>query len=285
MMKVEGVSYAGNPINNTVMYITKKVEYLINNLENVNCCTVFVEDTVNVPTTIKQKHEIISTKTPQKDYAAFINKLYEETINQNKCRKYTTTEQGYIVGENVKLGRNCLIEPGCIIDHDVVIGDNAHIKMGSRIRNVVIGKNFIACENCTIGTNGFTMTKDDGGNIIRIPTLGKVIIGDNVEINALSNISCGTAGNTIIEDNVKIDSLVHIGHDVYISKNVEIPAGAIIGGFDVLEEGCYIGINATLRNRIRIGKNAFVGMGAVVTKSVDEGITVVGNPAKPFQKI
>ena len=126
------------------------------------------------------------------------------------------------------------------------------------------------------------MAEDESGNKFRIPTLGKVVIGNNVEVNSLTNISCGSAGNTIIEDNAKIDSLVHIGHDAYLGKNVEIPAGAIIGGFVILEEGSYVGINATLRNRIKVGKNAFIGMGAVVTKSVEDDVTVVGNPAKPF---
>ena len=67
-------------------------------------------------------------------------------------------------------------------------------------------------------------------------------------------------------------------------KNVEITAGSVIGGFVEICEGGYVGINSVLRNRIKIGKKAFVGMGAVVTKSVEDGITVVGNPAKPFER-
>ena len=88
------------------------------------------------------------------------------------------------------------------------------------LEDAVIGDNFVACEDSTIGTNGFTMTEDESGNKFRIPTLGKVVIGNNaaVEIYSLTNISCGSAGNTIIEDNVKIDSLVHIGHDAYLGE-------------------------------------------------------------------
>ena len=166
----------------------------------------------------------------------------------------------------------------------MIIGKNARIHSGAKIRNSKIGDNFIAGENCTVGTFGFTMAIDECGNRTRIPTLGMVYVGDDVEIGALSNISCGSGGNTVIDDHVKIDSLVYIGHDVHLSSNVEIPAGAIIGGFDELGKNVYIGINATLRNRIKIGQNAVIGMGAVVTKSVDDNTTVIGNPAKPYEK-
>lgn len=261
------------------MYITKKVEYLLGNLENVENCKVFVEDSVDIPANLSTKHEFVKTKTPQKDYAEYVTSIFNEKAEKNSKRKYTF-EKGYWVGENVAIGENALIEPGCVIDHDVTIGKNAVIKTGAKIREAIIGDDFIACENCTIGTTGFTMAGNDEGNKIRIPTLGKVIIGNNVEIGALSNISCGSAGNTILEDNVKLDSLVNIGHDVYVGKNVEFPAGAIVGGFASIQDNAYISMNTTIRNRITIGEKAFVGMGSVVTKSVEPGITVIGNPAK-----
>lgn len=282
MTQIESVSYAGNPISNTAMYITKKVEHLLANLEKVDGCLVFAEENIEIPEELAAKHSFVKTKTPQRDYARYVNELADKKRARDDARNYTLTEGGYVIGENVTIGQNTLIEPGAFIGHDVVIGNNAVIKAGAKIRDTIAGDGFIACENCTVGTTGFTMADDEDGNKMRIPTLGKVVIGNNVEVGALSNISCGSAGNTVLEDNVKLDSLVHLGHDVFLGKNVEIPAGAILGGFCVLEEGAYVGVNATLRNRIHIGKNAFIGMGAVVTKSVEDGVTVVGNPAKPF---
>ena len=284
MKKIESVSYAGKPVSHTAMYITKKVEYLLTNLEAVEGCLVFAEDTISVPEEVSKRHEFVMTKPPQRDNAVFINQLAEEKAKADSLRTYRLTEDGYYIGENVRIGENTVIEPGAFIGHDVVIGPNSVIKTGARIKDTIAGEGLIACESCTIGTTGFTMADDENGDKIRIPTLGKVVIGKHVEIGSLTNVSCGSAGNTVLEDHVKVDSLVHLGHDVYLGRNVEIPAGAIIGGFCVLEEGAYVGVNATLRNRIRIGKNAFIGMGAVVTKSVDDGITVVGNPAKPFIK-
>ena len=280
---VAGVSYAGKPLDNTAMYISKKVEYLVENLRSVKGCRVFVEEGVIVPNEIAQVNEFIYTKSPQKDYAVFVEALSKEIENANRKRNYVNCN-GYIVGENVVIGENAYIEPGAFIDHDVVIGDNAFIKAGAVLRNLEAGNNFIACENCTVGTTGFTMADDDDGNKMRIPTLGKVVVGNNVEIGALTNISRGSAGNTILEDNVKLDSLVHVGHDVYIERNVEIPAGVIVGGFARIGESTFVGINSSIRNRKTVGKNVFVGMGAVITKNIEDGITVVGNPAKPLER-
>jgi UDP-3-O-[3-hydroxymyristoyl] glucosamine N-acyltransferase LpxD len=281
--KIVSASYAGKPISNTAMYISKKVERLLTNLYEVENCLVFCEESIDIPSELSCKHNFIKTPNPQLEYAKFVKELALELEEKRKIRKYTLNPNGYYVGENVRIGSNALIEPFCFIDHDVVIGDNARIFSGAKIRNAIIGDNFIANENSTIGTYGFTMANDENGNKVRIPTLGKVIIGDNVEIGMLANISVGSAGNTTIGDFVKVDAFVHIAHDVTLENNVEIPAGAIIGGFDTLKQNVFIGINSTLRNRITIGENSIVGMGSVVTKNVPDNTTVLGNPARQYE--
>lgn len=283
-LNILSASYVGKPISNSVMYITKKVEHLLCNLYTIEHCLIFCEDTITITDNLLQKHVFIMTTNPQLEYAIYVRKLAYDIEQKRMNRKFKLTEEGYYVGENVTIGRNTIIEPLCFIDHDVIIGENARIYSGAKIRNAIIGDNFIANENSVIGTFGFTMARDENDNIVRIPTLGKVIIGNNVEIGMLANISVGSAGNTIIEDYVKIDAFVHIAHDVMLKNNVEIPAGAIIGGFDIIEENVFIGINSTLRNRITIGENSVIGMGSVVTKTIPANSTVIGNPAKPFEK-
>ena len=120
------------------------------------------------------------------------------------------------------------------------------------------------------------MAKDENGKWIRIPSLGKVVIGDNVELGMNVVVACGTAGDTIIEDYVKMDALVYVGHDAYIKNNTEISSGAIIGGYVNIGEDCAIGFNAGIRNRLMIGDNSIVGMGSAVVKSVNSGETVIG---------
>lgn len=280
--EIKGVSYIGEPKANTAMYITKKIEQLLLKLTNVEQCLVFIEKNIFVPEELQLKNCFVFCEIPQLEYSKFVNKIAEKQFAKDRKRKYKCLESGTYIGENVKIGRNCLIEPGCLIGHDVIIGNDCKILSGSVIKNAVLGDQVLVNEGAVIGANGFTMVKE-GENLIRIPTLGKVLIGNNVEIGVNDNISSGSGGDTIIEDYVKIDALVHVGHDVHIHKNVEITAGCVIGGFDVIQEDVFIGINSTLRNRIVLGKGCVVGMGATVTQNVPENVTVVGNPAKDFR--
>lgn len=281
---IKGMSYIGAPKSNTAMFISKKVERLLSALEPVENCLVFAETGVIVPDGLDQKHAFHFSEKPQLAYAKFATQFFEERTAEEAKLKYELTSEGYYKSETAVIGANAYIEPGCLIGHGVTIGNNARILKGTVIRYANIGDNFIANEYAVIGAYGFTMAEDEDNNKTRIPTLGGVEIGNNVEIGAHDNISCGSAGNTIIEDNVKIDALVHIGHDVHLRKNVEITAGGIIGGFDDLGDHAYVGINAVLRNRITIGDNTIIGMGSTVTKSFEPNITVVGNPAKLFVK-
>lgn len=281
--EIDGPSYIGRPVSNTFMFVTKKIENQIVNLRKIKNCLVYAEEGILVDDELKKTNCIIETKNPQLEYTKFALLFEKEKTSFNSSRKYSEID-GFICGENVTIGKNTIIEPGCFIDHDVRIGNNCRILSKAIIRNSIIGDNVLVNENALVGSNGFNMTEDENGNKIRIPTLGKVVISNNCEIGAFDNISCGSGGNTFLDEYVKLDALVHIGHDVQLFRNVEITAGCVIGGFVEIYEGGYVGINSVLRNRIKIGKKAFVGMGAVVTKSVDDGITVVGNPAKPFER-
>ncbi len=279
-----GVSYIGNPVSNTAMFVTKKVAHLLDNLKDVSGCLIFAENGIKVNDYMQKCNYFCFSDKPQRDYAKFVNVLYSKRIREERQKKYMLTSEGYYVGEGAVIGENSYIEPLCIIGHDVTIGRNATILSGTVIKNSIIGDDFLANEHSLIGAAGFTITEDEHKNKLRIPTMGGVKIGNRVEIGAHDNISCGTGGNTIIEDYVKLDAFVYIGHDSHLFPNVEITAGNIVGGFAVINKNVYVGINSSIRNRIFIGENSIVGMGSNVTKSVESNITVAGNPARMFEK-
>ncbi len=281
---IKGASYIGEPKSYTVMYISKKVEHLLKNLEGIEGSLIFAEEGIDVPDAYAEKNRFVYTENPQREYAEYMQIYADRKWNADKGRHYTLTNEGYYLGENAKIGDNACIEPGCLIGHDVIIGKNAHIRAGVKIKNAVIGDDFIANENAVIGADGFTMAIDLKGNKFRIPTLGKVIIGNGVEIGALNNVSVGSGRDTVIEDYVKLDALVHVGHDVRIKKNTEVTAGVIISGFAVIGEDVFIGVNASVRNRVELADSCFIGMGANVTKSVNGQEIVAGNPAHPIRK-
>ena len=160
------------------------------------------------------------------------------------------------------------IHPSAIINYDYV----------------VLGKNVRIGPNCTIGFDGFGFEQDEDGSYHRFPHIGRVIIGDDVEIGSGTCIDRGALEDTIIGEGTKIDNLVHVAHNVEIGKNCLIVALTCLGGGVIIEDNSYVGIGASIRNQRKIGEKAFIGMGAVVVKDVDPGITVIGNPARPMKR-
>ncbi len=281
---IMGASYIGAPRSNTAMFVSRKIGMTIHALKEVDECLVFAEIGLKVPEEYLDKHCFVFSANPQYEYSKFTEEFFLMEEQNNNTIGFEITPNGAYISKSAIIGENAILEPGVIIGPGVVIGNNARIYTGAVIKNATIGSDIIVNEKAVIGANGFTMASDENGNKTRIYSLGRVVIGNNVEIGVHDNISRGSGGDTIIEDYVKIDALIHIGHDVHLHKNVEITAGAVVGGFVEAKEDAYIGINSVIRNRISLGTNCFVGMGATVTKSVEDGIMVIGNPAKPFEK-
>lgn len=277
---ITGVSFIGKPVDGTVLFITKKVKVLLKNLDAKSNCLVFIEAGIEIPEDFKKYNCFVISEDPQLDYALFALKLNQIENEKAQKRKYTLTPEGYYIGENVKLGRNVVIEPNCRIGHDVVIGDNAYIGFGSCIDNAEIGDNFVCQGRSAIGVDSFFMA--DGENKFRIPSFGKVYIGNHVDISSNVTIERGFNSHTVIKDNTKIDSNVCIGHDDIIGENVVITSGASIAGLVSIGKNVYVGMNATVKQRLNIGDDAMIGMGSVVISNVKDGISVFGNPAVMF---
>lgn len=187
--------------------------------------------------------------------------------------------------KTVNLGKNVSVGSYCSIGEDVIIGDRVIIEDHVQIENhVQIGDDCVISSGVVIGSNGFGYYRDINGNNSVVPHTGGVRIGDHVDIGSNTCIDRGTIEDTVIGDYTKIDNLCHIGHNVKIGKNVFIIALSMIGGSAVLEDEVYVAPGAKIMNQIHIEKNAFVGMGAVVTKNVCENDVVAGVPAQVIRK-
>lgn len=277
---ITGVSFIGNPVNGTVLFITKKVKKLLGNLDSKINCLVFIQEGIEIQNQYKKDNCFVLCEDPQLEYARFALKMNQIEKEKDKKRKYTLTPEGYYIGENVKLGENVVIEPCCKIGHDVIIGDNAFVGFGSTILNAEIGDNFVCQGRSAIGVDAFFMAESE--NKFRIPSFGKVYIGNYVDISSNVTVERGFNSHTIIKDNTKIDSNVCIGHDDIIGENVVITSGASIAGLVTVGKNVYVGMNATVKQRLDIGNDALIGMGSVVISNVKEGISVFGNPAVKF---
>lgn len=181
--------------------------------------------------------------------------------------QHTTISSGVVIGANALIGEHCLIEPNVYIHSDTEIGNYVHIKA-----------------NTVIGGNGFGYVKLDDGTYEHVPHFGRVRIEDHVHIGSNTCIDRGSLSDTIIRQGVKIDNLVHIAHNVEIGENTLVIACSMVAGSVKIGSNSWIAPAASIRNGITIGNEVTVGMASLVLKSVEDGQTVAGVPAKELRK-
>ncbi len=179
------------------------------------------------------------------------------------------------IGADVCIEAGVRIGPGAVIGDRCVIGENCVVSSAVRVGNDCVIK-----PNTTIGARGFGFADDDEGLPVSFPHIGGVVIGSSVEIGANCTVARAALDDTVIGDYVKLDDHVHIAHNCTIGARSKIAAGAIFSGSVTLGEDVWISPNVTILDYTKIGDGAFVGIGSVVTKSVDPGARVFGVPAK-----
>jgi UDP-3-O-[3-hydroxymyristoyl] glucosamine N-acyltransferase len=186
--------------------------------------------------------------------------------------------------ESKDIGKNVYVGPFSHIGKKVVLGDNTIIYGGVHIySDTIIGNDVIIDSGAVISSDGFGFEKNENMQLEKFHSIGGVEIHDKVEIGAHVCIDRGTLDNTVIGEGTKIDNLVHIGHNAHIGKNCIIVAQSLVGGSCTIDDNVYVAMSVCLRDHIRIGRNATVGMGAVVTKNVPANLTVIGVPAHPIE--
>jgi len=189
-----------------------------------------------------------------------------------------------VIGKNVKLGTNVSIGNYTVIEDNVIIGANVTILHNNSIlSDTVIGNNVLIGCNNTIGGIGFGYEKDSDNQYQAIPHIGNVLIEDFVEIGNNTCIDRAVLGSTKICRNAKVDNLVHIAHGCVIGDNSLVIAHAMIGGSSIIGKNVWVAPNSAIINKVSIGDDTVIGMGAVVLSSVPELSVVVGNPAKPLK--
>lgn len=213
---------------------------------------------------------LVLTDDPLFTFTVQLNKNgYNNVLEGNRPSSFngvTQNLQQVYIERNVQLGTNLEIFPFTSLFSGTRIGKNCRIQSGS-----------------SVGAIGLAYTKKDD-KYYRIPHLGGVVIGDNVDIGANVTIVRGILQNTIIGHGTKIGNNVNIGHNVVIGKDCFISAGTVISGSVVLEDNCWIAPNVSLLNGITIKRGTQVGIGAVVYKNTAEDMVYIGNPAAPVWK-
>jgi UDP-3-O-[3-hydroxymyristoyl] glucosamine N-acyltransferase len=184
------------------------------------------------------------------------------------------------VGAGVRIGSRTLVHPNVVIGPGARIGDDcvlhAHVSIRER---VTIGHRVILHDGVVVGSDGFGFAKQPDGTHLKIPHHAAVVIEDDVEIGANCAIDRPAIGETRISSGTKIDNLVHIAHGVIIGRRVLLAGQSGIAGSTTLGDDVTIAGQSGVVGHVRIGNGAIVGAKSSVTRSLDAGVFVTGNPA------
>ena len=203
-----------------------------------------------------------------------------------------TIDETATIANGVKIGANCFVGPNVIIAENTIlypnvtvldectIGKNTTIWSGAVIRERChVGNDCIIHSNATIGADGFGFRPDPEKGLVKIPQIGNVIIGDNVEIGANTCVDRGKFSSTILGNGCKIDNLVQIGHNSKLGMFCIMAGNSGLAGSVTLGNGVIIGGSASIKDHTTIGDGAIIGAGSGVTGDVEAGKTMLGYPA------
>ncbi len=175
---------------------------------------------------------------------------------------------GAIIGDGAIIGARTVVGANSVIGDQTRIGEDcllhAHVTL---YHDCVVGNGVILHSNCVIGADGFGFAPDQG-RWIKIPQIGRVVIGDDVEIGAGTTVDRGALGDTVIEEGVKLDNQIQIAHNVLIGAHTAIAACTGIAGSAKIGRNCTIGGAAMIVGHIEIAADTRISTNTLITKSI-----------------
>jgi len=190
---------------------------------------------------------------------------------------------GAVLGDRARIGSRCRIGANSVIGDGVIIGDGVRIGANSCISHALVGAEVNIADNVSIGGEGFGFVSGPKGPV-RVSQLGRVIIGDKVEIGSNTAIDRGTLGDTVIGAMSVIDNLVQIGHNVRLGKGCVVAGQAGIAGSTILGDFVMVGGAASISDHLTIGDGARIAGKSGVMRDVAAKETVAGYPAVPVRQ-
>ena len=189
-------------------------------------------------------------------------------------------EAGAVIGARAVIGAESVIGANAVIGPGVVVGRECRIGDGASVACTIMGDRVIIHPGARIGQDGFGLASGPDGHVT-IPQLGRVLIGDDVEIGANTTIDRGSLGDTVIGAGTRMDNLVQIGHNVRLGRGCIIVAQVGIAGSVVVGDFATIAGQAGIAGHLSVGRGARIGAQSGVMNDIPAGETWVGSPARP----
>lgn len=237
---------------------------------------------------------ILTCSNPKLSFINLVSSFYAEnrpapqispnaTIAQSaKIGQNCSIAAGVVIEDDVVIGDNCIIEPNAVIGRGCKIGNNCRIGNNASIAYCLMGNDCYIYTGARIGQDGFGFSVVNGQHK-RIPQIGRVIIGNDVEIGANTCVDRGALDDTIIGDGCRVDNLVQIAHNDKIGKCCILVAQTGIAGSCTFGDYVVCGGQTGFADHLNIGSGAQVGAQSGVMRDIEPGAIVMGTPTVPFK--
>lgn len=238
---------------------------------------------------------LLITEEPYYAYALTAQKFYPEAkaapgvsahahvAATAKLGKDVRIDAGAVIGEHVSLGDGCHIGANTVISDHVTIGEHTRIGANCTLSHCILGKRVTLHRGVHVGQDGFGFAPSKRG-VAKVPQLGRVLIGDDVDLGSGTCIDRGAGPDTTIGQGTKIDNLVQIGHNVQIGKYVFIAAQTGIAGSSKVGDFAMLGGQTGLSGHITLGDGVKLIAQSGVMHDLAPGGTYGGSPAVPARE-
>nr|WP_246514624.1 UDP-3-O-(3-hydroxymyristoyl)glucosamine N-acyltransferase [Neoroseomonas soli] len=189
-----------------------------------------------------------------------------------------------VVGAGAEIGPGCILGPHAVVGPGCVLGAGSIIRAHASMVFCIAGAGVVLHEGARVGNEGFGFVTTKAGEHVTVPQIGRVILGDRVEIGASSCVDRGAAGDTVLGPGTRLDNQVQIGHNVKTGRGCVIVAQVGIAGSAELGDYVVLAAQSGLVGHITVGSGARVGAQAGVMNDVPAGTDVVGSPAWPARE-
>jgi len=292
-LHILGVSKIDQGIQGTLSFLANpKYE---EHLESTEASAILVSKERELP---KNGKSFIQVDDPYLAFCKVMNQYFNPIQQYFGVSESAHIDPSADIAEGVYIGANAVIEADVRIEAGVKIFPNTFIGSGSVIgedtvihpntsvyRDSIIGKRTIIHSGTVIGSDGFGHAPQKDGTYVKIPQIGNVVIGDDVEIGSNCSIDRATIGSTVIEDGCRLDNLIQVAHNVVIGANTVIAGQAGVSGSTTLGKNCVIGGQVGFAGHINIADGTQIGAQSGLAKSVEEkGQQLFGSPAVPLKE-